>query len=101
MRKTKVASAGENVIDPKFFNLVSQVAHFSTMYGIVLSVGKFWHWTGIIVSAGLCLAYAVVHEFWYDSRYENPVTRGSDREDFLFLFAGIVAAVIVFAIPLQ
>jgi hypothetical protein len=98
MKKTRVASGGENVIDPKFFNLVSQIAHFSTMYGIVLSFGKFWHWTGIIVAAPLCLAYAAVHEFWYDPRYENPITRGSDLEDFLFLFAGVAAAVIVFAI---
>ena len=98
MRKTRVASGGENVIDPKFFNLVAQIAHFSAMYGIVLSVGKFWHWTGITIAAPLCIAYAAVHEFWYDSHYENPVTRGSDLEDFLFLFAGIAVAVIVYAI---
>ncbi len=33
MRKTKVASADENVIDSKFFNLIAQVAHFSATYG--------------------------------------------------------------------
>jgi hypothetical protein len=98
MKKTKVASGGENVIDPKFFNLVAQIAHFSAMYGIVLSFGKLWHWTGIAVAAPLCVAYAAIHEFWYDPRYENPVTRGSDLEDFLFLIAGVAAAVIVFAI---
>lgn len=98
MKKTRVASDGENVIDPKFFNLVSQIAHFSAMYGIVLTAGKFWHWTGITVAAILCGIYAAIHEFRYDPRYENPVTRGSDLEDFLFLVAGIAAAVIVFAI---
>jgi hypothetical protein len=34
MKKTRVASGGENVIDPKFFNLVSQIAHFSTMVSV-------------------------------------------------------------------
>ena len=44
------------------------------------------------------VAYAAVHEFWYDPRYENPVTRGSDLEDFLFLAAGGAAAVVAYAI---
>jgi uncharacterized membrane protein YphA (DoxX/SURF4 family) len=98
MKKTRMASAGESVVDPKFFNLIAQIAHFSATYGIVLSSGKFWHWKGVFVAAALCVAYAAVHEFWYDPRYENPVTRGSDLEDFLFLIAGVAAAVIVFAI---
>ncbi|MGH9700966.1 MAG: hypothetical protein ACRD52_16115 [Candidatus Acidiferrales bacterium] len=98
MQKTKVASAGENVIDPKFFDMVSQIAHFSTMYALVFSIGKFWQWRGVMIAAILCVIYAAVHEFWYDPRYENPVTRGSDLEDFLFLVAGVAAAIIVFAI---
>ena len=80
MKKTKVAASGENVIDPKFFNFVSQIAHFFSTYAIV------------------CVVYAALHEFWYDPRYENPVTRGSDLEDFLFLVAGVAAAVAVSAI---
>lgn len=98
MQETKLASAGENVVDPKFFNQVAQIAHFSTMYAIVFTIGKFWHWRGVIVAAILCVVYAAVHEFWYDPRYENPVTRGSDLEDFLFLVAGVAAAILVFAI---
>ena len=98
MRKTKVAEPGENVIDPKFFNVVAQIAHFSSMYAIVLSFGKFWHWSGIVIAAPLCIAYAAIHEFWYDPRYENPVTRGSDLEDFAFLVSGVAAAVIAYAI---
>lgn len=98
MRKIKTASPGENVIDPKFFNFVAQIAHFFATYGIVLTLGKLWHWTGIAVGAALCVVYAAVHEFWYDPRYENPVTRGSDLEDFLFLVAGVAGAVVVFVI---
>lgn len=98
MRKIKQASPGEDVVDPKFFNFVAQVAHFFATYGIVLTFGKFWHWTGNAVAASLCVVYAAVHEFWYDPRYENPVTRGSDIEDFLFLVAGVAAAVAVYAL---
>lgn len=98
MKKTKSAEAGENVIDPKFFDFVAQIAHFSATYAIVLSFGKFWGWTGIAVAAPICAIYAAVHEFWYDPRYENPVTRGSDLKDFLFLVAGAAAAVVVYAI---
>jgi len=98
MRKIKQASPGENVVDPKFFNFVAQVAHFFATYGIVLTFGKFWHWTGIAVAAPLCVAYAGLHEFWYDPRYENPVTRGSDLEDFVFLIAGVAVAVVAYAI---
>jgi ABC-type uncharacterized transport system permease subunit len=98
MRKTKSAEAGENVIDPKFFNLVAQIAHFSATYAIVLTFGKFSGWTGIAVAAPVCVVYAAVHEFWYDPHYENPVTRGSDLEDFLFLVAGAAAAVLAYAI---
>jgi len=98
MRKIKLATPGENVIDPKFFNFVAQLAHFFATYGIVLTCGKFWHWAGIAVAAALCVAYAAIHEFWYDPRYENPVTRGSDLEDFLFLVAGVAAAVVVYAV---
>lgn len=98
MRKIKLASSGENVIDPKFFNFVAQVAHFFTTYGIVLTFGKFWHWTGIAIASPLCVAYAALHEFWWDPRHENAVTRGSDLEDFAFLIAGVAAAVVAYAI---
>jgi hypothetical protein len=98
MKKIRLAASGENVIDPKFFNFVAQIAHFFTTYGIVLTFAKFWHWTGIAIAAPACIVYAAVHEFWYDPRYENPVTRGSDAEDFVFLVAGIAAAVAAYAI---
>ena len=37
MKRIRIASSGENVIDPKFFNLVAQIAHFSATYAIVLA----------------------------------------------------------------
>lgn len=68
------------------------------MYGVVLTFGKFWHWAGISVAASVCVVYAAVHEYWYDPRFENSVTRGSDVEDFVFLIAGVAAAVAAYAI---
>jgi hypothetical protein len=97
MKETTTArSSGQKVIDPNFFNLVSQIAHFFTTYGLVLTVGKFLGWKGIIIAGVLCAIYAGAHEFWYDPKHESPLTRGSDVEDFAFLVAGVVAAVIVY-----
>jgi hypothetical protein len=96
MNKTNVAAAGENVIDPKFFNQVAQIAHFFTTYALVLTVGKFFGWAGTLAGAVLCIAYAAIHEFYWDPRHENPVTRGSDLEDFIFLVAGALAAVVLY-----
>jgi hypothetical protein len=43
MNKSKLAAAGENVIDPKFFDQVAQIAHFFTTYALVLTGGQvFW-----------------------------------------------------------
>ena len=98
MQETHAARSGENAIDPKFFNLVSQIAHLSVTYGLTFTAGRFWHWYGIELAGGLCVLYAAIHEFWYDARYENPITRGSDFEDFCFLVLGVVLAASIYAI---
>ena len=84
-----------NTIDPKFFNFVSQVAHCSTTYAISLTFYARWGFYGWIFAAVTILAYAAVHEFWYDVHYENPATRGSDLEDFIFLVLGPVLALLI------
>jgi hypothetical protein len=87
-----------DTIDPRFFNEVAQIAHFSATYALTLTVMLFkqlkQHHRWMIVF-GLILAYAVFHEFYYDPRYENAVTRGSDVEDFCFLVSGSVVAELV------
>src|ERR1035437_8058287 len=96
MKETKKLSTGPgtstDVIDPKFFNLVSQFAHFFAMYALTFTAGKFWHWRGIELVGGLCVLYAAIKEFWFDARYENQLTRGSDLEDFIFLVLGVAVA---------
>lgn len=90
-----------NVIDPKFFNEVSQFAHAGVAGLIYLSIGHVaqkhdffdWLWYGILIAAGVGLA--AFKEFWYDPHYENPATRGSDLEDFSFYLVGISIAVVV------
>ena len=99
MKETVTAKApGQDVIDPKFFNLVSQIAHFFTTYAVTFTVGKFLGWRGIAVAGAILVIYAAAHEFWYDPKYENPLTRGSDLEDFLFLVGGVAVACIMYAI---
>jgi hypothetical protein len=75
-------------IDPAFFNQVSQFAHFFTSAFLVFSAGVFFGWGVMTAVFVLCVSYAAWHEFWYDPRYENAATRGSDLEDFAFLVSG-------------
>ena len=102
MKETKKLSTGPgtstDVIDPKFFDLVSQFAHFFAMYALTFTAGKFWHWRGIEIVGGLCVLYAAFHEFIWDPLMENKLTRGSDLEDFFFLVLGVAVAVGVYAI---
>jgi hypothetical protein len=90
-----------NVIDPEFFNEVSQFAHAGVSGLIYLSIAYIaerhslfhWRWYGILIAAGIALA--AFKEGWYDPRYENAATRGSGLEDFAFYMVGIVIAVVV------
>jgi hypothetical protein len=90
-----------NVIDPKFFNEVSQFAHTGVAGLIYLSIGHIaqahsffrWAWYGVIIVVGIALAG--FKEGYYDPRHENEATRGSGLEDFSFYVFGILIAVVV------
>jgi hypothetical protein len=90
----KLAQVVSDIIAPKFFNQVAQIAHVSTMYAINLTLALpllwFHHWIWDIVVVLLCAVYASWHEFIYDPRNENDATRGSDLEDFGFLMLGVL-----------
>jgi len=93
-----------NTINPAFFNFVAQVAHFSATYAITLTL-MLWtqvrqkhRWLLVFL---LILAYACFHEFWYDPRFENVVTRGSDIEDWSFLVAGSFVAEVIAHLKLR
>jgi hypothetical protein len=83
----------DNTIDPKFFDQVAQIAHFSFwdnlstkawLIGLLLG-----HPFMALVAVGLCdLWYASWHEFYWDPRHENSATRGSDIRDWKFLMGG-------------
>lgn len=82
----KMESAG---IDPKFFNMVSQFAHYFTWYAICMTAGVVTRSLKYLLgSLVLCIVYAAIHEFYWDPRHEDPETRGSDLEDFCYLVAG-------------
>jgi hypothetical protein len=87
-------------IDPKFFNQVAQFAHFGMMFTVTTIVtiigGKLGHpYSSMLAGFAFCATYAWWHEFIWDPVHENPVTRGSDLEDFIFLVGGSATAVIV------
>lgn len=85
-------------ISPTFFNEVAQIAHFSATYALTLSLMLFStvrqkrRWLIVFL---LIVAYAAFHEGYWDPHHENPATRGSDVEDFLFLVSGSVVAELV------
>ena len=100
--KKRLESAG---IDPKFFDMVSQFAHFFTWYSAVLTMGMLgvrYHHKYLFMGIGLacCLLYASWHEFIWDPTHENAETRGSDWEDWSFLVIGGSIAVIIGALLL-
>jgi hypothetical protein len=94
-------NAPVNVIDPAFFYEVSQFAHAGVAGLIYLSIGHIaqkhnffhWYWYGALI--GLGVVAAAVKEFYYDPRFENEATRGSDLEDFSFYMLGILISQIV------
>jgi hypothetical protein len=87
-----------NQIDPKFFNEVSQFAHWGVMFSIALSLAVFFGWWGLLVAALGEIPYGIWHEYYYDPHFENVATRGSDTEDFCFLMLGLVSAALVFIV---
>jgi VanZ family protein len=97
---------GADDIDPKFFNVVAQIAHFGAMYTVtnIFSVvsGRFLHhrWAGLILGIVACVSYATWHEFFWDPTHENAATRGSGLEDFIFLVLGSVVAALVYSFPI-
>jgi hypothetical protein len=77
-------------ISEKFFDYVSQMAHWATMAFWSLTLALFFGFSGVIVSNVLGVAYAAWHEFYWDPR-------GSDTEDFLFLLLGLAIGDVVYA----
>jgi hypothetical protein len=95
--------SGADNIDPKFFNVVAQIAHFGAMYTVtnVFSAVSYrlFHqrWAGLIFGVIACASYATWHEFFWDPTHENAATRGSDLEDFVFLILGSIVAALVYS----
>lgn len=91
-----VKQAVSDVIDPKFFEAVAQTAHTATTYSISYTLASKWGWKGYGVGAVGCVLYAAIHEFWFDPKYESPLTRGSDLQDFAFLCLGVGLAALIY-----
>lgn len=91
----------KNLIDPKFFNQVSQVAHLFVGSSMVLASILFFSMDALIYSFPTFILLTGIKEFWYDRNYENSATRGSDLEDFLFYQLGAVSALLLFIIKIK
>jgi len=91
--------ATQDAIDPKFFDQVAQIAHFSATCSISLILYRLFGWKGWAVGAAGILLYALWHEFIRDPIMENVATRGSDLKDFLYLCTGPIATLLVTLLP--
>lgn len=82
------------MIDPKFFNFVSQMSHAFLGSTIVLGTLLLWptHLTAVLVAYALITA---LKEFWYDYHYEDAITRGSSLLDFVCYQAGAYGALLL------
>ena len=81
-----------NQIPPFDFERNSQIAHMASTFGLCLTAWLFWGCIGYLVAAIGCALYATWHEGWYDTHFENPITRGSGWVDWGFLVGGVVLA---------
>lgn len=85
-------------IDPKFFNQVSQWAHWGVACTLYLTFAIVLHHFGrlhvedMIIVDVFGVTLAAWKEFFYDEHYENDETRGSSLEDFSFYLLGISTA---------
>lgn len=85
------------MIDPKFFNMVSQFAH--ALLGSTLVFGTLLlapHYLPVVYA--MFLTGTAVKEFWYDYRYEDAATRGSSLLDFACYQGGAVGAYLIYLI---
>ena len=79
-------------IDPNFFSEVAQNAHMlagSTVAFCTLALYPLALWYVIAAFA----AVTAVKEFWYDQKYENAATRGSNLNDWVHYQIGWILAV--------
>jgi len=89
-KESVVADQSTNQIDPKFFDQVAQIAHFSTTYAICFTFAAFGSLRWALLMLLACTVYGLIHEFVWDPREENAITRGSDLKDFLYLMGGAI-----------
>ena len=70
------------MIDPKTFNFVAQMSHIFFGSTLTLATVLFWNPHGLFY---LLPAYAIItgiKEFYWDQKYEDADTRGSNLLDF-------------------
>ena len=77
-------------------NEVAQASHVAIAAAVVgLSSARFHTMLAKLVGAAVIVAFASIKEFWFDKRFEDAVTRGSDLEDFSYYVLGAVAALLI------
>ena len=87
-----------DTISPSMFNLVSQNAHWLFGSWITLLFVYLMGVKSLYYTIPLLVVGVAIKEFWYDQKYENAVTRGSNLLDFSMYILGAVITLILVAI---
>ena len=89
------------IISPRFnlslsFNEVAQASHVAiAMAAVGIADGRFHTVLAKLISSSVVVLFATAKEFWFDKNYEDPITRGSDFQDWSYYVVGVAAALIM------
>lgn len=74
------------------FDEVSQASHVFLGALIVMACVAKGLYHPQLIGSLIAIVWAALKEFYFDHFYEDPVTRGSDLEDFIYYCVGVLAA---------
>lgn len=78
------------------FDEVAQASHVAIAAAVVgLASARFHTTLAKFIGSMVVILFATVKEFWFDKTYEDPVTRGSDFEDWSYYLVGMTAALLI------
>lgn len=74
---------------------VAQGSHVAIAAAVVGLCSARWHGPSKYIAAIVVVLLAALKEFWFDRKYEDAATRGSDVEDWSYYVVGTALALLV------
>ena len=76
-------------------NEVAQASHVAIAAAIVSLSSARFHGHAKYIAAVIVILTAAIKEFYFDQRYEDAATRGSNLEDWSYYIAGVIVALLI------